>query len=146
MKVQEMGIHKVITLDGDAQHDPALIPQFLSWLDKTEIVIGARRKELGNMPIQRIISNTITSFLLTLKVRRKILDSQSGYRGYQVKILENILPENRGFMAETEILINACRAGYTIGYITIPTIYGDQVSKMNPVGAILDFLRLLFTK
>lgn len=146
LKAIEMGARLIVTLDGDAQHPPEHVPDFFSKLEEFDVVIGARRRTPGIMPIQRIISNFLTSFLLSLKVHRFIKDSQSGFRGYRTEHLKEILPQNEGFMAETEIIINAVREGLRIGYTPIPTIYGDQKSKMTPFKSIIDFLKLLFLK
>ena len=51
-------------------------------LSSFDIVIGNRLKNLEGMPLQRRLSNKITSFFLTLKTGQKILDSQCGFRAY----------------------------------------------------------------
>jgi len=143
LKAMNLGSEYVVTLDGDGQHDPEKLPDFYTMLRDYDVVIGERRRIPGIMPVQRILSNFITSSMLSVKLGQKIHDSQSGYRGYRVSVLPNMLPQNKGFMAETEILINLCRAKCSIGYLPIETIYDDQKSKMNPIGAILDFIRLI---
>lgn len=133
----------VVTLDGDGQHSPGCIPEFFEKLKENDIVIGARKKIPGVMPPQRILSNYLTSLMLSMKVGRRVIDSQSGFRGYRVTTLPGNLPQNAGFMAETEILINLLRKNLRLGYVEIPTIYENQQSKMNPVGSILQFIRLM---
>jgi glycosyltransferase involved in cell wall biosynthesis len=133
----------VITLDGDGQHSPECIPEFFEKLKANDCVIGARKKIPGIMPPQRILSNFLTSLMLSMKVGRKVRDSQSGFRGYRVAALSGNLPKNTGFMAETEILINLLRKNLRLGYVEIPTIYEDQQSKMNPIESILHFIRLM---
>ncbi len=145
-KAITMGASLVVTLDGDAQHPPEHIPEFFDKLNEFDVIIGARKRTPGVMPVQRIISNFLTSFLLSFKVGCFVKDSQSGFRGYRTEHLIEILPVNKGFMAETEIIVNALRKGLRLGYTPIPTIYGDQKSKMTPVKSILDFLKLLFLK
>ena len=51
-----------------------------------------------------------------------------------------------GFEAESEILVKAAKNGFKIGFVDVPTIYGNEKSKMRPVQAITGFLKVLFSK
>ena len=134
----------VITLDADKQHNPAFIPEFISQLNYFDIVIGNRLNDTKNMPIQRILSNKITSSLITIKTGQKILDSQCGYRGYKVELLKNVKSYSDGYEAESEMIVYAARSGFKIGFVNISTIYGNEKSKMNPFKTILGFIKILF--
>ncbi len=136
----------IITLDGDLQHDPELIPEFVKALNKYDVVVGDRLHTLKGMPLQRILSNKLTSWLLSQKVGVKIKDSQCGYRAFNRNVVKNILPTENGFEAETEMLIKVASNNFTIGFIDIPTIYNDNESKMKPMAAIYGFLKVLITK
>jgi glycosyltransferase involved in cell wall biosynthesis len=140
----EKGFDAVITLDADLQHNPVEIPLLCSRLDEYPIVIGNRLKNLKGMPLQRRMSNKLTSSLLTIKTGQKILDSQSGFRVYRAEVIKNVITTKNGFEAESEILINASRKGYRIGFADISTIYGNEMSKMNPVTSTIGFIKLLF--
>jgi len=136
----------VITLDGDHQHDPEKIPFFIEELKKSDFVIGNRLKNTKSMPIQRVASNKITSFLLSIKSGKKILDSQSGYRGFRVNILKDILPIRDGYEAESEMILRAAKHNYKFGFVDIPTIYGTEKSKMSPFKTTLNFIRLVLSR
>jgi len=133
----------VITMDADMQHLPEQIPDFVEALKNYDLVIGNRLHSLKGMPLQRIASNKITSWLLSKKVGVKIIDSQSGYRGFNKEIIKSILPYETGFEAETEMLINAALNKNKIGFVDIPTIYNNNTSKMRPIQAIIGFLKVL---
>ncbi|MEJ2494776.1 MAG: glycosyltransferase family 2 protein [Ignavibacteriaceae bacterium] len=111
------GFEKIVTLDADLQHNPDEIPLLLSGLKDYHIVIGNRLSNLCRMPLQRRMSNKITSKLLSIKT---------------------------GQEAESEILIKSARLGYKIGFVNISTIYGEEKSKMNGLKTTIDFIRLLF--
>jgi hypothetical protein len=98
------------------------------------------------MPIQRKLSNKLTSFFLTVKTGQNILDSQCGYRAYRAEVLRKVKTNLLGFEAESEILVKASKKGFKIGFVDIPTIYGNEKSKMRPFQAIFGFLRVLFSK
>lgn len=135
-----------VVLDSDLQHPPEEIPKFIAALEKYDIVIGNRLSNLSDMPIQRRLSNKISSFLLSIKSGTKIIDSQCGFRGFRVSSLQNILPESLGYEAESEMLIKAAQNNLRIGFVNIPTIYGDEKSKIKPFQLINRFLKVLLKK
>jgi glycosyltransferase involved in cell wall biosynthesis len=139
------GYEIVVTLDADLQHEPKYIPRLIEGLQSFDIVIGNRMKNLKGMPIQRRLSNTLTSFFLTVKTGQSILDSQCGYRAYKAEVLRKVKTDFSGFEAESEILVKAAKKGFKIGFVDVPTIYGNEKSKMRPVQAIVGFLRVLFS-
>lgn len=141
----EKGFLKLVTIDADSQHDPEEIPTLISGLTNYDIVIGNRLNDLKGMPLQRRISNKITSFLLSIKTGQKILDSQCGFRAYRADVVKKITTVEDGYEAETEILIKASRHGYKIGFANVSTIYGDEESKMMPIKTTFGFIKLLFT-
>jgi glycosyltransferase involved in cell wall biosynthesis len=140
------GYDYIVTLDADLQHDPKYIPNLIEGLKSFDIVIGNRLKNLKGMPIQRKLSNKLTSFFLTIKTGQNILDSQCGYRVYSEEVLQEISTKYSGFEAESEILVKASKKGFKIGFVDIPTIYGNEKSKMRPVQAIMGFLKVMFMK
>jgi len=140
------GFENVVTLDADLQHEPRYIPKLIEGLQSFDIVIGNRLKNLKVMPIQRRLSNKLTSFFLTVKTGQNIVDSQCGYRAYKASVLKSVKTEFLGFEAESEILVKAAKKGFKIGFVDIPTIYGNEQSKMRPVKAIVGFLKVLFSK
>lgn len=137
------GFETVITLDADLQHNPEFIPKLIDGLKIYDIVIGNRLKNLTTMPLQRRMSNKLTSFFLTKKTGQQIFDSQCGFRAYSAKVLKEIQTVYNGFEAESEILIKAARKGFRIGFVEVPTIYGIGKSKMRPVQAIIGFIKVI---
>lgn len=139
----ELGTYLTITLDADLQHPPEYIPAFIEQLKNSDIVIGNRLSDLSRMPLQRILSNRVTTKLLSIKTKRKISDSQCGYRGFRTEILNLILPSFNGYESESEMLVSAARNNMKISFINIPTIYGNEKSKMRPLRAIKGFIKVL---
>ena len=146
LKAIDSNCDSIITLDADLQHVPELIPEFVIALKKYDVVVGNRLHSLKGMPLQRIVSNKLTSWLLSKKVGIKIKDSQCGYRAFRIDIVKEILPIETGFEAETEMLIKLASNNLTIGFVDIPTIYNDNESKMKPMAAIFGFLKVLLKK
>lgn len=133
----------IVTIDGDGQHNPEFIPKLLEELNYSDAVIGNRLNDIRSMPFHRILSNKITSFLLSKKLGIKICDSQSGFRAFKKKVIEGVKTEFYGFEAESEIIVKIARKNFKINFIDIPTIYGNQKTKMKSVQAIKGFLKVL---
>ncbi len=134
----------VITLDGDLQHNPHSIPRFIKKIQKGfDIVVGSRyATQSEEMPFVRKLSNLITTQALRIFFKVPVTDSQSGYRAFRKQVLETIPVRDDGFAAETEILIDAKRAGFNISEVPIATNYGEEKSKIR---ARRDITRWLLT-
>ncbi len=122
-----------ITLDGDLQHNPHSIPRFLDKIKQGyDIIVGSRyQTQSEDMPFARKLSNLITTTVLRVIFKVPVTDSQSGYRAFKRRVLETIPVRDNGFAAETEILIDAQRAGFLISEVPIATSYGDEESKIR---------------
>ena len=134
-----------LTLDADLQHIPESIPELISGLENFDVVIGNRLNDLKKMPVQRILSNKLTSLLLSIKTKQKLLDTQSGFRAYKTNMLKDILPSFNGFEAESEMLVKAAERDYKVNFVPIPTIYADETSKMKSMQAIIGFIKVLLS-
>jgi glycosyltransferase involved in cell wall biosynthesis len=135
----------VVTIDGDGQHDPSLIPA-LSEKAKTggaDIVIGSRMKDLSTMPLVRVIVNKATSWIVSRLAGQSVEDSQSGFRFISCRVLENIELKGSRYDLESEILIKAARKGFRIAFIPMPTVYGRQPSFIKPWKDAVRFSKLV---
>tara|TARA_B100000212_G_scaffold328437_1_gene292708 strand:- start:413 stop:1057 length:645 start_codon:yes stop_codon:yes gene_type:complete len=130
-----------ITLDADGQHDPSLINDFVNKNNHTDIIIGAR-KIAYPMPLHRRFSNFITSFLLSVRCGINILDSQCGYRKYNLETYKKFNYDLDGFQFESEVLIKILGNGGSLDHISIPTIYNSSTSYINNVRDTLTFIKL----
>jgi len=139
----ELNTDVTITLDADLQHAPEYIPNFLDKIKKYDAVIGNRMNNKKGMPIHRKLSNYLTSKILELKTKSQIQDSQSGYRAFRTRILKDILPSFNGFEAESEMIIKLLKSDYSLGFIDIPTIYGNNESKMKAWKTIKGFVKVV---
>lgn len=135
-----------VTLDADLQHPPEYIPHFYNAIDGNDIVIGNRLNKMSDMPLHRQISNLLTSKLLSIKCKQKIRDSQCGYRLFRLSSIKNILPDETGFEAESEMIVKAAKNKLRITFVDIPSVYADEISKMTAVKTILGFIRILLKK
>ena len=126
----------IVTLDGDAQHDPDEMPRLINAIrDGYDVVIGSRflSKNQIKMPIYRRFGN----WLITLAFNfghTPIKDSQSGFRAFTRKALDQLGYKENGFGFATEMIIKARKQGLKICEVPISCSYHNlaQDSHMNP--------------
>lgn len=135
----------IILLDADGQHDPAEIPKLLKKLEEgNDIVIGRRRKRKSEMPILRRCTNFLSSHILSLILKQRVHDTQSGYRVIKAKVLKNLNLKSKQYDFESELLVKAAKKNYKLGEIEIRTIYGAETSTIHPVKDTFRFFRLIY--
>jgi len=139
------GSMAVITLDADGQHSPEEIPRLIErWLETgADIIIGTRKRERGRMPLLRIITNSLSSWLVSLSAGTRIDDSQSGFRLLTSRVLRSVKTTAHGYDAESEILIKAALLGFRIRPAPIATIYSSEKSYIHPLKQPLLFIGLI---
>jgi hypothetical protein len=95
------------------------------------------------MPLVRIFTNTVSTWLVSLSSGRRIPDSQSGYRLLTRRVIDSVETTSTGYGAESEILIKAATRGFTISSAPISTIYENEKSYIHPLKQPLLFLGLI---
>jgi len=135
-----------ITMDADLQHRPEDIHALVQGKKDydADIVVGVRKRVGSGMPFHRMLSNSITSTLVSIRTGRIIRDSQCGFRLIARKALCDIELESDGFEAETEFLIKAARRGFKIAFVPVQTIYDGQGSHMRHWETTRNFMKVLF--
>jgi glycosyltransferase involved in cell wall biosynthesis len=144
-KLLEEGSEAVIVLDGDGQHDPEEIPDFIRWAQESGagIVIGNRMADAAGMPLLRYYTNRTMSRILSWLCHQEIPDSQCGYRLVRKPVIEQLLFTTGNYDTESEMLIQASRLGFSLASVPIRTIYSGQESRIHPGRDTLRFLRLV---
>lgn len=134
----------VICLDGDGQHDPKHIPQLINTaMSGEDIVLGNRLHQKHTMPLPRIVSNTLTSLVISFFTNQLVRDSQCGYRVLSRKAL-SLHPQEKGFMFESEQLFLAARNNMRICHLDISTIYyPGAIMRFHVLKDITCFLSVL---
>ncbi len=141
-----------IFIDADLQHDPEFLPKFLKRheINNEDFIIGRRDFSLAKMPFHRILSNVITSFFISLRIGKRIHDSQCGFRLINLEKMKSINFRYHGFQFESEFIIKMCDRGFTFSEVPIPTIYNKSHSSINnyldTLRFIVLFLRSFFWK
>jgi glycosyltransferase involved in cell wall biosynthesis len=147
----KQGYDGVITLDGDGQHDPADLDNFLqkAMEQPSSVIVGNRMQATREMPILRRMTNRIMSGLISYACHVSIPDTQCGYRYIGAEVLRSFEFMSGDFEIETEILMKASRKGFPIFNVPVKTIYRDEKSKIKPfkdtIRFIIYFYREIFS-
>jgi glycosyltransferase involved in cell wall biosynthesis len=135
----------LLTMDADLQHPVQSIPDFLVYAERNnmDLIIGARTLSFKNMPLHRVFSNKITSWIISRISGTKIPDSQCGFRLIRRDFLLQLNLHEPGFQAESEMIIAAAKLKKKIGFVPIPTVYRSGASNIKNFRDTLRFIRLI---
>ncbi|HJV56251.1 MAG TPA: glycosyltransferase family 2 protein, partial [Methylomirabilota bacterium] len=134
------GVSRVVTLDGDGQHEPDEIPRLLKVAieEPDAVVIGGRLAGLADsparvIPVGRLAALRVAGFFIDWLSGAPVADTQSGFRVYPVSLLAAVKPRRGGFVLETEMLLRAADRGIHLREVPItPIHFEDRRSRFRP--------------
>ncbi len=140
------GYRAVLLLDGDGQHDPREAPRLIrAWRRGADLVIGKRVFGIERQPKHRRFCNRMSSLLVSFAAGKHVVDSQSGFRLCDPRLLLRLPFSGCRYDLETEMCVLAARAGQRVVETPITAIYNDKISGVHPVYDTLRFFRAIFT-
>ena len=151
MKAKDLNGDVLVTFDADGQHRIEDIDKVINpVLDgQSDIVIGSRfldgsKKEV---PQYRKVGIKVITKITNVTIKKELTDSQSGFRAYSKRVLNEIKPAESGMGVSTEILIKASSKNLKISEVPIKILYGKNSSTHNPVvhGSSVIFSTIKFT-
>ncbi len=108
----------IITIDADGSHKPEEIPRLLKPLLKgADIVAGSRflgNREKGSVKKLNFVGNYLFNLLILLLTRKRITDSQTGFRAFKKKVIQEIVITSNGYEIETELTVKTLKNGYQL--------------------------------
>ena len=135
-KAKDMGLDVLVTMDADGQHRPKDVKAVLDPIlnEEADIVIGSRfLVENQEIPSYRKTGIKMITKLTNTALDKQITDSQSGFRGYNKRVLSVISPSESGMGVSNEILIKASKQGFKIDEVPIKVSYKGDTSTHHPV-------------
>jgi len=128
----------LITMDADGSHRPEEIPKLLvPLLNGADAVFGSRfidKREQDSTKKLHIFGNKLFNLLITLLTGKRITDSQTGFRGYKRKIIDEIEITCDGYEVETELTLKSLKNGYIVHEESITfESRKDGYSHLNPL-------------
>lgn len=122
------GARWLVTLDGDGQHDPADLVAFLRMLeeagdDDTFVVIGARDMSASHIPEGSRFGMRFSDGWVRLETGTSVRDTQSGFRAYPVRYLNQMRPHARRYDFEIEVLVHLLWGGLHVRSVPVSVWY-----------------------
>jgi glycosyltransferase involved in cell wall biosynthesis len=132
--LKSCGARWIVTMDADGQHAIEDVPRFIDSVKQNPssgLCIGMRDKAIHKMPVSRILSNSLTSFILSVLAGQKIVDCQCGFRIYSKHLLERVMCKYTRFEMESEIILRAAYQRFPINFIKVQTLYFNENSHIS---------------
>ena len=137
LKAKELESDIFVTFDADGQHRIEDIPVVTKPImnNEADVVIGSRFLDTRSeeMPNYRKVGIKLITKVTNLSIKEKLTDSQSGFRAYNKKALDEIIPSDEGMGVSTEILIKASNLDLKIVEVPIKVRYEGNTSTHDPV-------------
>ena len=137
LKSKELEGDVLVTFDADGQHRIEDIDKIINPIinNESDLVIGSRflddsEKEI---PQYRKVGIKIITKITNASIKKQLTDSQSGFRAYSRKVLNELNPSELGMGISTEILIKASAKNFRISEVPIKILYEGNTSTHNPV-------------
>lgn len=124
----------LVIIDGDGQHNPSEIPRILNPIlnNEAKIVIGSRLLDTNvKIPNYRKLGIKVINFLWNFGSQTKLTDTQSGFRAYDVSIINDMIFSNKGMSASIETLEKARQKQITIREVCISCSYENNNSSLS---------------
>jgi len=127
---------RVIIMDSDGQHDPTGLQTIIKMLDNYDMVIGERSEtsfQVQNRKLGKKMIRKVGEYL----VEQKLPDYNSGYRGFQRKLILSMLHMMpNGFSFSTTSTLSFLKEGYSIG--TFPIEVKEREGRASNVKMLKD--------
>lgn len=132
---QTLAPSAVVTLDGDAQHDPSDIPLIAApVLDGTaDVVVGSRfLNRQSHIPGWRQVGQHALTYATNVVSGVNVTDSQSGFRAFSNHALANLRLRSDNLSVESEMQFEIRTHALRVSEVGISVQYLDKM-KRNPV-------------
>ncbi|HTY90763.1 MAG TPA: glycosyltransferase family 2 protein [Methanocella sp.] len=134
---KERNAKVLVLIDGDGQHNPDEIPLLIKPIlsGEADIVNGSRFivKNGHQVPKYRRVGQEVLTAVTNLGSKRKVTDSQNGFRAFSGRSFDCFSFENTNMAIESEMLIDAASADMRIKEVQIYVRYDVAGSTYNPI-------------
>ena len=151
LKAKDLNGDVLVTFDADGQHRIEDLNKVINPIldGQSDIVIGSRFLDDSKkgVPQYRKVGIKVITKITNVTIKKDLTDSQSGFRAYSKRVLNEIKPVESGMGVSTEILIKASSKNLKISEVPIKILYGENSSTHNPVvhGSSVIFSTIKFT-
>ncbi|MEO5682596.1 MAG: DUF2062 domain-containing protein [Chitinophagaceae bacterium] len=138
------GYQYAISIDSDGQHFAKDLYKFLDKLQEmpNAIIIGARNMDQASVPGGSSFGNKFSNFWFRIETGIIMPDTQSGYRLYPLRPLQNIHFFTRRFEFEIEVLVRAAWKDIDIVSVPVTVYYAPAEVRVSHFRPVKDFTRI----
>jgi len=137
LKAKELDGDILVTFDADGQHRIEDIEKVIKPIinQEADLVIGSRFLDSSEkeVPQYRKVGIKVITKITNASIKEQLTDSQSGFRAYSRKIVNELNPSELGMGISTEILIKASSKNFKITEVPIKILYSGDTSTHNPI-------------
>ena len=137
LKSKELDGDILVTFDADGQHRIEDVDKVINPIinGESDLVIGSRFLDESEkeIPQYRKVGIKIITKITNVTIKKQLTDSQSGFRAYSKKVLNELNPSELGMGISTEILIKASAKNFRISEVPIKITYDGDTSTHNPI-------------
>ena len=151
LKSKELDGDVLVTFDADGQHRIQDIKNVIEPIvnQEADLVIGSRFLDDSEkeVPQYRKVGIKVITKITNASINEQLTDSQSGFRAYSKKVVNELNPSELGMGISTEILIKASSKNFKISEVPIKILYSGDTSTHNPVahGSSVIFSTIKYT-
>lgn len=140
----QSGYDYAITIDSDGQHFADDLPKFLEKLDEypNAIIIGVRDMDQESVPGKSSFGNKFSNFWFWVETGIKHKDTQSGYRLYPVKAMEDASFFTRKYEFEIEVIVRSAWSGIDVVEVPVKVFYPEKEKRISHFRPFQDFSRI----
>ena len=137
LKAKELDGDILVTFDADGQHRIEDIEKVTKPIidQEADLVIGSRFLDESEkeVPQYRKVGIKVITKITNATIKKQLTDSQSGFRAYSKKVVNELNPSESGMGISTEILIKASAKNFRISEVPIKILYSNDTSTHNPI-------------
>ena len=124
----------LVILDADSQHNPDEIPSLVAAVSEGyDVVIGSREGQKHMIPRYRRAGQKVLGGMTNFMSGEKIADTESGFRAYSRKAINELNLKETGMAVSSEIIKSAAAKKLRIKEVPISVSYSGDGSSLNPV-------------
>ena len=137
LKSKDLDGDILVTFDADGQHRIEDVNRVINPIinGESDLVIGSRflDESAKEVPRYRKAGIKLITKITNATIKKQLTDSQSGFRAYSKKVLNELNPSELGMGISTEILIKASAKNFRISEVPIKIVYDGDTSTHNPI-------------
>lgn len=138
------GYDYAITLDSDGQHYPKDLLTFIQSMQEHAgaLMIGARNMDQAHIPGKSTFGNKFSNFWFWVETGIQLPDTQSGYRLYPLRVINNKRYFSSKYEFEIEAPVRAAWSGTPVIAVPVSVYYPPASERVSHFRPLKDFTRI----